>query len=388
MLYRGPIISSILDTDVYKLTMQNAIMQTFRDVNVTYKFIDRNNQKYPRGFTDALRDQINSMRQLYLTDDELEFLKSIDYLNDPIYLEFLKGYRFNPEEVTINKYNTNDGNERFDLYISGPWYRTVLWETPILATISELFNYMVNQVNIFNTNIGRVNQFEILPAKIADFGTRRRNCYQYHDQVIERMVQNNNFVGTSNVYLAMKHNTTPIGTFAHEWVSGNAALLGYKHGNRHAMENWVKVYRGRLGIALTDTFGLDTFLRDFDIMYTKLFDGVRHDSGSATEFADRMVEHYQKCGIDPKTKTIIFSDSLYPDKIEQLYNYCQNIGIGCAFGVGTKLTNGPFTSALNIVMKLIKINDEHVIKMPDESGKNTGDTYTIKAVNYLLYGNK
>jgi nicotinate phosphoribosyltransferase len=195
---------------------------------------------------------------------------------------------------------------------------------------------------------------------------------------------NSFMVGTSNVHIAMATGIQPIGTHAHDWISGIAALKGYSYANKNMMDDWVKVYQGELGIALTDTFGLDAFLKDFNTFYAKLFDGVRHDSGDPFQFAKKITDHYKHLSIDPISKTIVFSDSLNADLAIELKKYCKDIGIKCSFGIGTHFTNDVGIKALNIVIKMVAINGRHVIKLSDVADKQTGDLETIALVKLMV----
>jgi nicotinate phosphoribosyltransferase len=191
-------------------------------------------------------------------------------------------------------------------------------------------------------------------------------------------------VGTSNVHIAMVTGIKPLGTHAHEWISGIAALKGYSYANKNMMDDWVKVYQGELGIALADTFGLDAFLKDFNTFYAKLFDGVRHDSGNPFEFAEKIVGHYKHLGIDPISKTIVFSDGLNVDLAIELKKHCNDIGINCSFGIGTHFTNDVGIKALNIVIKMVTINNKHVVKLSEVPAKHTGDLETIALAKSIV----
>ena len=197
------------------------------------------------------------------------------------------------------------------------------------------------------------------------------------------------FVGTSNVYLAMKYGVKPIGTMAHEWIQGHCVLGGIRHANRYALDAWTRVYRGNLGIALTDTYGTNAFLEDFDTYLAKLFDGVRHDSGDPFRFVDKIVAHYKKLGINPRSKTIVFSDNLKPTTCIALLHYCEDNDICCSFGIGTNFTNDfPLSplKALNMVIKLVRLNGIPVVKLSDDLGKIIGDPDMVRVIRYLYLG--
>jgi nicotinate phosphoribosyltransferase len=330
------------------------------------------------------------MELLTLQESQAKFLgKECGGYLKPAYIDLLKSYRYDSSEIEI----TQNGGELI-LTITGYWYRTILWEVPILALISELYFQMTGEPihsrkERLTNNIEKGTKFSKNDVKLADFGTRRRYSYVNHLEVLQDLssVFDNGtqfLVGTSNVHIAMVTGIKPIGTHAHEWISGIAALKGYSHANKNMMDDWIKVYQGKLGIALTDTFGLDAFLKDFDTFYAKLFDGVRHDSGNPFKFTEKIVDHYKHLGIDPISKTIVFSDSLNVDLAIELKKYCKHIGIECSFGIGTHLTNDVGIKALNIVIKMVSINNRHVIKLSDVLGKHTGDSETIALVKRII----
>jgi nicotinate phosphoribosyltransferase len=384
------IIKSILDNDLYKFTQQQAVIELFQRECVTYDFIDRGKTAFPDGFDLRLRQELKKMEPLSLQESEAKFLtkKCGGYLK-PTYIDLLKSYRYDSSEVEI----TQSGGE-LTLTISGYWYKTILWEVPLLALISELYFQMTGEPihsreERLKNNIEKGTKFYKNDVKVADFGTRRRYSYANHLEVVQDLLSvfdngTQFMVGTSNVHIAMVTGIKPIGTHAHEWISGIAALKGYSYANKNMMDDWVKVYQGELGIALTDTFGLDAFLKDFNTFYAKLFDGVRHDSGNPFKFTEKIVGHYKHLGIDPISKTIVFSDGLNVDLAIELKKYCKDIGIKCSFGIGTHFTNDVGIKALNIVIKMVSINKRHVVKLSDVAGKHTGDLRTIELAKRMV----
>jgi nicotinate phosphoribosyltransferase len=384
------IIKSILDNDLYKFTQQQAVVELFQRERVAYNFINRGNTTFPDGFDLRLRQELKMMEQLSLQEPEANFLteKCGRYLK-PTYIDLLKSYRYDSSEIEITQ---NRGV--LALTISGYWYRTILWEVPLLALISEIYFQMTGEPihsrgKRLKNNINKGTKFYENEVKVADFGTRRRYSYANHLEVVQDLLSvcdtgNSFMVGTSNVHIAMATGIQPIGTHAHEWISGIAALKGYSYANKNMMDDWVKVYQGELGIALTDTFGLDAFLKDFNTFYAKLFDGVRHDSGDPFQFAKKITDHYKHLSIDPISKTIVFSDSLNADLAIELKKYCKDIGIKCSFGIGTHFTNDVGIKALNIVIKMVAINGRHVIKLSDVADKQTGDLETIALVKLMV----
>lgn len=385
------IIKSILDTDLYKITMQQAVVKLYPSAKVKYTFINRGKTKFPDGFDVKLRKEVKEMEKLVLLKEEKNFIKKVCPFINKAYLDFLSGFRFDSSEVKIYQ-------EKGDLKISisGFWYKTILWEVPLMALISELYFLMtgdsfkvLNNETTIADNIEKAYLFKNNNINYADFGTRRRFSYDNQNKVINDFKNySNNFVGTSNVHFAHKFNLKPIGTHAHEWFSFHAAKYGYKMANTLAMDKWVDVYRGDLGIALPDTFTTDVFFRSFEKKFAKLYDGIRHDSGDPFEFVNKTIYHYEKLGIDPKSKAIIFSDSLNTEAAIKIKNFCRG-KIKCSFGIGTNFTNDVGVKPLNIVIKMTKAKPEgdewiNTIKLSDVKGKHTGDKKEIEICKYVL----
>lgn len=384
------IINSILDNDLYKFSMMQAVMHKFPRAKVKYEFINRRGTEFPAGFGERIKEEIKNMESLYLNASEEKWLKNNCRFLDPILFGYLKGYRYDSSNVKIYQ---NGGD--LQISIKGLWVDIILWEVPLMAIISELYFKEVgehpwDETTRINNNKEKYQKFRENGAHFADFGTRRRFSFDVQKEFVENAIRYapNNFVGTSNVYLAYEFNTKAIGTHAHEWFMFHATKYGYKMANRLAMENWTDVYRGDLGIALSDTFTTDVFFRSFDKKFAKLYDGVRHDSGDPLVFADKVVDHYNSLGIDPKSKTIIFSDSLNVEKAIEIKNHCRGI-IKCSFGIGTNFTNDVGVKPLNMVIKLTSAKPEgddwhHCIKLSDSKGKHTGDLKEIEMAKYFL----
>ena len=383
-------LKSILDNDFYKITMQNAVIKLFPNEKVKYQFINRGKHEFPEGFAEELRNSINAMAELKLTKDEKQFLRvTCPYLDLP-YLDFLGGYHYDPSEVSIVQTENN-----LEVTVEGEWYRTILWEVPLLALISELFYEMSDLERnpndfVLENTLRKADELNHLGVTFAEFGTRRRHSYQVQDLVVEALIRNKSskFIGSSNVHFAMKYGVKPIGTHAHEWFMFHAAEYGFKMANAISLENWVNVYRGDLGVALSDTYTTDVFFQQFDKKFAKLFDGVRHDSGDPIEFANKTIAHYEKNGINPLFKYIIFSDGLNLEKVSEITKAC-NGRIGISFGIGTNLTNDVGLKPMNIVMKLIaaqSINGDWIptVKLSDEHGKYTGDPKMIELAKEFL----
>jgi len=383
-----PNYKSILWSDLYKFTMQWAIIKNFPDTKVKYEFFDRSDTQYPEGFGFELRKIVDSFRDIKLSPTrKKEFVKACPYL-PAVYFDFLEGYKFDPSEVGIIQKGNN-----LSISIEGYWFKTVLWEVPLMAAICDLYYKMTGQTyetvdydKSFVKAKEKANYFGVNGIQYVDFGTRRAYSPLHHENIVNIFLDSfmdEKFIGSSNVELALYNGIKPIGTFAHEFVSGIAALYGYTHANKHTMDFWTKTYNGNLGIALTDTFTTDSFLRDFDSKYANLFTGVRHDSGCPFEFTDKIIEHYKKLGIDPTTKTIVYSDGLNPKTVVEIDNY-RKAEIRKSYGIGTNLTNDiPGVKPMNIVIKLVEVNGLPAIKVSDNPEKAIGDKETIKYINWL-----
>lgn len=384
------VLTSLLDNDFYKFTMQCGVVQLFPRTKARYTFINRGKHEFPEGFDKALRAAVDAMAELKLTKDEKAFLvKNCPYLS-PLYLDFLEGYRYDPSEVHI----AQEGND-LKVTVEGHWYRTILWEVPLLSIISELYYQLMNATAWTDAQvIANTREKELLYKELgvvfAEFGTRRRHSYHVHDIVMRTLLEGygSTFMGSSNVHFAMKYKVKPIGTHAHEWFMFHAAEYSYKMANALSLEHWVDVYRGDLGVALSDTYTTDVFFKQFDKKFSKLFDGVRHDSGDPIVFAEKTIAHYKKMGIDPLSKYIIFSDGLNPKKVQAITEACKS-KIGISFGIGTDLTNDVGLRPMNIVMKLTEVltsDDEWVptVKLSDEPNKHTGDPKMIALAKGIL----
>lgn len=382
-------LQSILDNDFYKFTMQQCVVKLFPKAKARYTFINRGKHSFPVGFAEALRRSVNAMALLKLAEEEKQWLNQTCPYLDPVYLDFLEGYRYDPSEVKVIQ--TGD---HLEVFVEGYWYRTILWEVPLLCLISENF-YAVqnlqreNDDEVIQKTKNKIEAYGKLGVTIAEFGTRRRHSFKVHQLVVETLKKyGKTFVGSSNVHLAMENITKPIGTHAHEWFMFHAAKYGFKMANTTALENWVDVYRGDLGIALSDTFTTNEFYEVFDKKFAKLFDGVRHDSGDPLEFADKTIAHYKRKGIDPLSKTIIFSDGLDLEKVKRIADYCRD-KIAISFGIGTNFTNDVGLKPMNIVIKMTEALPEAepwtpVIKLSDVPGKHSGDERTIELAKEVL----
>jgi nicotinate phosphoribosyltransferase len=382
------IITHFTDNDLYKFTTMNAIQKLYPDALVRYTFVNRGHTLFPEGFARRLREEVDSFAGLILSKEEEQFMVSRCYYFDPVFIDLLKGFRYDPSEVKINQ-----KGGMLEVEVEGMWYRTVLWEVPLLAVISELF-FLLRGEKPQDTEV-RVTEKALrmneMKAEFSDFGTRRRFSFDVHDRVIKTLKDSSPefFKGTSNVYLAMKHDLTPIGTHPHEWFMFHASRYGYRSANSRALDAWVDVYKGDLGIALSDTFTSDNFFSSFSTLHAKLFDGIRQDSGDPLAFTDKAVEFYRNNRIDPSVKTIVYSDALDVGKIQVIKKYVGK-RVHDVYGIGTYLTNDVGVQPLNIVIKITgsryDVNDDYhpVVKLSDDPGKNTGDPREIELCKAIL----
>lgn len=393
MKVNEPIIKSLLDCDWYKQTMGSVIFHNFPNAEVEYEFINRGKTKFPKGFDRELNYQIGLLAVLGLTRDEEAWLKTIPYMR-PTYAEWLFGFRMNPGEVTFEQ---NGGDLK--VRVRGPWYKAIFWEVKLMAIISELYFRLTGQEKDKDWELRlRRKAFDLSDNGCfwIDFGTRRRYSYEVQDAVVRIMKTYKGFLGTSNPHLAMKHGVVTHGTYAHESIMGMSALYGVRMANKMWMKHWSDYFGGSLGVALTDTFTTEKFLNDFGSYEARLFDGVRHDSGDPSLWADKKIlPHYRNMNIPTVNKRLVFSDNLmvaHPsvEKDEQgRYNYvhlslkyrnfAQPVG-----GIGTFLTNdvGNNVKPLNMVIKMTKANFGQgwidVVKLSDVSGKHTGNIEAIR----------
>lgn len=301
------------------------------------------------------------------------------------YLDYLEEFRFDPGEVSAGL----DENCRLHLEIEGTWQSAILWEVPVLALISELYYKMTGQVidlnssGIFEKDLNKCRKIALNQIFFSEFGTRRRYSFENQERMNRHFIKETGdvFLGTSNVYFAYKYNLKPIGTVAHEWFMVHGALYGYKLANRAALDNWFGVYKGLLGIALSDTYTSDYFIDNLDEENAARFYGVRQDSGDPFRFADKMILRYKELSIDPMTKTIVFSDNLNIDSAVELKRYCEG-KIKSFFGIGTHFTNDVGVSPLNIVIKIaaVKIGDKwaETVKLTDDNKKFTDNRREVE----------
>ena len=388
------IINSLLETDMYKFSMGQTIFHQFTSYKTTWTFKCRNKDVH---FTDEMveeiKEQVQAFCQLRFTEEELEYLDNITWIKGT-YVDFLRLWQPRYEEFTI----TTDAPCGLPIDAAGTWLNTTMYEIPVLAIVNEVYFRMAYDYDVLLKQFKRrldekVRLLEEDTYRLSDFsefGLRRRLSAEAQEMAVKAIAEvelpaDSHFIGTSNVYLAKKFNLKPVGTMAHEWImctgQGN-----HKHNpaysNWYALDAWVKEYGILNGIALTDTITTDCFLRDFQLTYATLFSGVRHDSGDPYEWGDKMIAHYNSLGINPRTKTLLFSDSLDFERATALYDYFKDRA-KVAFGIGTFISNDTDEEALNIVMKTTKCNGMDVAKISDVAGKGM-----CKNPDYVDYLNR
>lgn len=376
------IITSLLSNDLYKYSMGQAIYHQFSDYKTTWTFKCRNKDVYfTTDMVDEITEQVKAYCNLRFTEEELIYLNSIKWIKGS-YVDFLRLWQPRFEDFTIS----NDAECGLSIETAGTWLNTSMYEIPVLAIVNEVyFRMQYNYDELLESFEKRLDEkFNKLKygnwyaGTFSEFGLRRRLSAEAQEMVVEKFSHLNDtmhsaskFIGTSNVYLAKKYGVTPVGTMAHEWImcvgQGN-----HKHNpaysNWYALNAWIKEYGVLNGIALTDTITTDCFLKDFQLTYATLFSGVRHDSGDPIEWGQKMIDHYQSLGIDPRTKTLLFSDSLNFEKADEIFRVF-NGRTNVAFGIGTYLSNDTDVPPLNIVMKVTAANGQDVAKISDDMGK-------------------
>lgn len=392
------IINSLLETDMYKFSMGQVMFHRFSSYTTTWSFMCRNKDVvFTPEMVEEIREQIKVYCNLRFTEDELDYLKNIPWI-DASYVDYLRLWQPRNSDFDI----AVDMNSPFGMRVeaSGTWLNTTMYEIATLAIINEVYfrmayNYdelLESAKERFDKKYRDLLNNKYYISTFSEFGMRRRLSGEFEEYEVEKLSHLNDtmkcsstFIGTSNVYLAKKYGIKPVGTMAHEYImcvgQGN-----HKHNpaysNYYAMQAWIGEYKTLNGIALTDTITTDCFLKDFDLTFATLFSGVRHDSGDPIEWGEKMIEHYNKLGIDPKTKTLLFSDSLDFDTADKIFLHFHNKA-NVAFGIGTYLSNDTDVPALNIVMKVTKCNGYDVAKVSDTKGKGM-----CKNPDYVDYLNR
>jgi len=368
------IIESLLDTDLYKFTMMQVVLHHFPGAHVEYRFKCRNRNVDLRPYVDDIRAAVRDLCRLRFTPAELEYLRSWRFLKSD-FVDLLKLFQLDERFIAVTPLG-DEGD--IDITIRGPWLHTILFEVPVLSIVSEVYNQhqhpepdVAEGRRRLAHKTAQINDVSDPAFRIADYGTRRRFSYAWQDEVVRTLKAGigQKFVGTSNVKLALDHGLTPLGTMAHEYLQACQAVgPRLRDSQVYAFNTWSREYRGDLGIALSDVFGMDAFLRDFDLFFCKLFDGVRHDSGDPFEWGEKLIAHYQRMRIDPRSKTMVFSDSLNVPLAIRLFEYFRGRS-QIAFGIGTNLTNDLGYEPLSIVIKMTRCNGQPVAKISDEPSK-------------------
>jgi nicotinate phosphoribosyltransferase len=376
---RTMIITSLLDTDLYKFSMMQVVLHHFPAAQVEYRYKCRTPNINLSAYLDEIRAEIHALCELRFTEAELAYLNGLRFIKSD-FVDFLGLFHL-PEKCIHVGEGAVAGE--IDITVKGPWLHTILFEIPVLAIVNEVYFRNVCRDPSWDEGRKRLQSKMRLvlddPAladfSIAEYGTRRRFSRQWHEEVVVTMKaqMGTHFAGTSNVLLAMKYGVTPLGTMAHEYLQACQALgPRLRDSQVYALEVWAKEYRGDLGIALSDVYGMDAFLRDFDMYFCKLFDGARHDSGDPFQWGERLLAHYTANRTDPRTKTLVFSDGLtVPRAIELAKRFAGRCKV--AFGIGTNLTNDLGHEPLQIVMKMVRCNGQPVAKVTDAPEKTMCD---------------
>ena len=388
------IINHFTDDDLYKFTMCCAVIDNFPRAQVKYAFIDRDNTVYPEGFAKEVEHQIVLLENVRITEEEIDFMiKKCPYI--PLWFyNYLRGFRYDRKSAHVSQ----DNEGHLHIEFEGYWSDTILLEVKVLAIVSELYNEMTGAINSFDhaasheAAYGKARRLIEAGCKFSEFGTRRRASFAAQEAVVAAMKQCDSeisgpghFVGTSNVYLAMKYDLIPIGTMAHELICAIAGMFGPQMANHLAMKTWATTYRGALGTFLYDTYGWNIFSLNFSEDYANMFKGLRVDSGDNYHELDRIVSKYRSLGIDPASKQVVFSNALNTDTAIEIQRYAEG---KCqpSFGIGTHFTNDiPGIRPLNIVIKLtaVRITESwsfynDTCKLSEDNGKHTGKPEVIK----------
>ncbi|MDR3086830.1 MAG: nicotinate phosphoribosyltransferase [Azoarcus sp.] len=384
-----PIVQSLLENDLYKFTMWQALLHSHPGIEAEYAFVCRNATVFPLAELKAeVEAELDRLCEMSFTLEELDYLRGLRFIKSD-FVDFLSVFRFQRRFITVKT-----AGDKLVIVAKGPIVHIMSFEIFVLYIVNELYFRRLGDADAtiaearrrLDAKIALIADSEDLHGKtpfsgfvLSDFGLRRRYSGPWHREAMRTLKEKlpHNFSGTSDVYLAWKLGLTPIGTMAHEYLQTYQAVgVRLRDFQKAALEGWVQEYRGDLGIALTDVVGMDAFLRDFDLYFAKLFDGLRHDSGDPVEWGEKAIAHYKKLRIDPKTRQLIFSDGLNVPKAIELYRHFKG-RIRTAYGIGTNLTNDTPHKALNIVMKLIACNGQPVAKLSDSPGKTLCDDETF-----------
>ena len=400
------IITHFTDNDLYTFTCMYYVLQKYPRAETEYSFFDRNRTCYPKGFDALLREQLDNLAQLTITDEEREYMtRSFPFLPYWFINVFLRGFRFNPAELTI----TQDEEGHLDISVKGKWWSTIIWEMPILATISELMHILNGDTDKYDSeaeyakSLDKGRQIWQGGLTLGDMGTRRRFSFAHQERVIDALMQSyhevkdetdghcGRFTGTSNVYFAMTKGIPCLGTMSHQCISFEEIVSGVIECNYNVMNKWSEVYDGNVGIFLYDCFGDRVFFNNLSKRMAMTFSGLRIDSGREEEQVDLIVQKYKQLGIDPMTKQAVFSNGLDIARAIEIHRYCEG-KIMDSYGVGTFLTcDVTGCSPMNIVLKLVRgrITESRewhpCVKLSCDKGKTLGDKqkcdYLVSVLN-------
>ncbi|VTU42538.1 MULTISPECIES: nicotinate phosphoribosyltransferase [unclassified Variovorax] len=373
-----PVIRSLLETDLYKFSMLQAMLHRHPGAHAEYAFVCRNKPQFPLAELEAeVNEQLDDLCTLRFSEDELTYLRGLRYIKSD-FVDFLALFHFQRKFIKVSV-----SGDALNIVATGPQVHVMMFEIFVLAIVNELYFRNVDQALALEEGRARLAEKIAMlkafgkeaprrfPFDLSDFGVRRRFSGAWQDEVVATLAREvpEYFKGTSNVYLARKHGLVPIGTMAHEYLQSYQSFgVRLRDFQKAALEDWVQEYRGDLGIALTDVVGMDAFLADFDLYFAKLFDGLRHDSGDPKVWGEKALAHYAKLRVDAGTKRLVFSDGLdIPRSLDLYRHFADRVQVG--FGVGTNLTNDMGVPALNIVMKLMSCNGQPTAKLSDSAGK-------------------
>lgn len=387
----GKVVRSLLENDLYKFSMWQALLHSHPGARAEYTFVCRSETAFPLAeLAEEVESELDHLCTMFFTQDELNYLSSLSYIKDD-FVDYLTVFRFQRRFVKVD---TKDGN--LIIRATGPLLHVMGFEIFVLYIVSELYYRRLRQDGVIGEARARLmkkitdiraelakleGEDRVSPFIVFDFGLRRRYSGAWQREVIETLKRElpEQFKGTSNVYLAKELDLAPVGTMAHEYMQAYQSFgIRLRDFQKAALEGWVQEFRGDLGTALTDVIGIDAFLRDFDLYFAKLFDGLRHDSGDPFEWGEKVIAHYRMMRIDPRTKRLVFSDGLDFPRAAAIYRHFMG-RIQTTFGIGTNLTNDTPIPALNIVMKMTSCNGTNVAKITDSPGKTLCEDATFMA---------
>jgi nicotinate phosphoribosyltransferase len=385
-----PVVHSLLENDLYKFTMWQALLHSHPGAQAEYRFVCRNAPAFPLSeLKEPVERELDHLCRLHFSQEELDYLGKLRFIKSD-FVDFLSVFRFQRRFVDVRA-----SGEKLEIVVRGPLVHVMGFEIFVLYIVNELYFRRLSRDGVIEVarerldaklaelrgGIAEVPADSEFPFVLFDFGLRRRYSGAWQEEVVQRFAESlpNHFRGTSNVHLARKFGLTPVGTMAHEYLQAYQSFgFRLRDFQKAALEGWVQEYRGDLGVALTDVVGMDAFLRDFDLYFAKLFDGLRHDSGDPVAWGEKAIAHYRELRIDPATKRLVFSDGLNVQKALALYRHFHG-RINTSFGIGTDLSNDTPHKALNIVMKIVECNGQPVAKLSDAPGKTLCEDETFMA---------